>query len=289
MGINSARRRVARRAGGSAVALGALLGAAVVLAPAASATDSESPSIDAQPWAAFVVDSQISTGTPDPDGNFFSRVQRSFSWTGSDNSGTICDNIVNEELAGGPNQQIAEGADLHSVVDTATDYDDQFGGGSLKVEDWQTTVSDCSGNSAYGYTRGSKPRVTQDNNTDGAWGVTDASIVYSKRWWTNTRASASGGTMHETGHGGATATITATFAAGQHFGLVMARGPRDGTAAVYVDGAPFADLDTYAARWRPRVVVYDLTMSAGTHTIRLVNRATAGHPHLQLDAVLTDD
>jgi hypothetical protein len=266
-----------------------LLGAAIVLAPAASATDSESPSIDAQPWAAFVIDSQISTDTPSPDGVFFSRVQRAFSWNASDNSGTICDNIVNEEIAGGPPVQIAEGVNLHSVIDTATDYDDQFGGGAFKVEDWQTTVSDCSGNSAYGYTHGSKPRVTQDDNTDGAWGFTDASIAYSRHWWTNTVAAASGGTMHETGWGGARATITATFAAGQHFGIVMAKGPRNGTAAVFVDGAPYADLDTHAATWQPRDVVYDLTMSAGTHTIQIVNRATAGHPHLQLDAVLTDD
>ena len=83
--------------------------------------------------------------------------------------------------------------------------------------------------------------------------------------------------------------ITSTFTEGQHMGLVMATGPRDGQFAVYVDGVQVDTVDTYSARWRPRVVVWDHEMTAGTHTVRLVNLATSGRPHLQLDAVLTDD
>ena len=68
----------------------------------------------------------------------------------------------------------------------------------------------------------------------------------------------------------------------------MAKGPGRGQADVFVDGVKTATINTYAQANSNRVIVYDKWMLAGVHTVKVVNKATAGHPRIDLDAVLAN-
>jgi len=71
-----------------------------------------------------------------------------------------------------------------------------------------------------------------------------------------------------------------------HTALVMERSPKRGAVRVYVNGALEATVGTHSATTVHRAVVWNAR--TGPATIRLVNVATAGHPRIDLDAVLTD-
>ena len=97
-------------------------------------------------------------------------------------------------------------------------------------------------------------------------------------------------TTKSTTAAGASVTATVTVPAGNvsHVGLVMAKGPTRGSAKVYVDGILKATVNTYATSAQSRVIVFERSIPAGTHRVKVVNVATPGHPRIDLDAVLTN-
>ncbi len=56
---------------------------------------------------------------------------------------------------------------------------------------------------------------------------------------------------------------------------------------MYVDGVLRKTVDTHATTTRHRVVVWQGLFRSGQHTLRVVNRATAGHPRIDLDTLTT--
>jgi len=110
---------------------------------------------------------------------------------------------------------------------------------------------------------------------------------YSGAWSVGFCDCASGGTQRASSQPGAAATVSRTFARGEHLALVMAEGPGRGKAAIYLDGVLTKTIDTYAATNINRIIQWDTKLSAGSHTIRVVNQATAGRPRIDLDAILT--
>lgn len=98
---------------------------------------------------------------------------------------------------------------------------------------------------------------------------------------------ASGAAQRRTNQTGAAAAITRTFARGEHVALVMAEGPGRGKAAIFIDGTHVETVDTFAAANTNRIIEWDMAMSKGTHTIRVVNQGTAGRTRIDLDAILT--
>ena len=127
----------------------------------------------------------------------------------------------------------------------------------------------------------------QDGRSPVGRGAAPVSVTSSGSWSTGTCTCASGGTQKFTSQAGASVSFTRSFDAGSHFALVMAKGPGRGTAAVYVDGAQVGTVNTYAAGGnKNRIIVFDRVMTGGQHTIKVVNRATAGHPRIDVDAFL---
>jgi hypothetical protein len=84
---------------------------------------------------------------------------------------------------------------------------------------------------------------------------------------------------------GATATFTFT---GSSVGWVAVRGPARGTAAVYLDGAFAGRINLFATVRQDRRVVFARGWaSSGTHRIRIVNKASVGHPRVDVDAFVS--
>ena len=119
-----------------------------------------------------------------------------------------------------------------------------------------------------------------------AFGLTEDSssrIRYTGAWKTARFAGFSGGTTRYTSAAGARATTTVQ---GGPVGLVMEKASSRGSADVLVDGVRKATISTYAAETQHRVVVWEALLPAGPHTLTVVNKATPGHPRIDLDLVL---
>ncbi len=59
-----------------------------------------------------------------------------------------------------------------------------------------------------------------------------------------------------------------------------------GKAAVYIDGRRRATVDTFDSARAHRQIVWETGLSSGTHTIKVVNLATPGHPRIDIDGVV---
>ena len=57
-----------------------------------------------------------------------------------------------------------------------------------------------------------------------------------------------------------------------------------GSAKVYVDGALKATINTQSSAPLNRIIAYTFeSATAGTHTLKIVNLATSGHPRTSID------
>ncbi len=76
---------------------------------------------------------------------------------------------------------------------------------------------------------------------------------------------------------------------GRYYGILVTKGPGRGKVGVYVDGHLISTVDTYATTVKLRQYIAIKTFAtAGTHTIKIVNRATAGRPKIELDGLLAN-
>jgi beta-N-acetylhexosaminidase len=118
-----------------------------------------------------------------------------------------------------------------------------------------------------------KPMLTQQSSS---------AVSYHGTWHTVSNSYASGGSLAYATASGASATYTFT---GDAVSWVAYRGPNRGSAAVYVDGVYRATVSLYSAAYYAKQIVYAIHWAAnGSHTIRIVNLATSGHPRVDVDA-----
>jgi hypothetical protein len=225
-------------------------------------------------------------------------------WTVTDNSGAICafyswqmpeewwnDDPQTEgytpDYAVRSRQTTPYSAQFTSWV---SDYDGAFGSGGDTHEGWVMRAVDCAGNAATVKIQSSDElTVLQDDNYyPNRDTLNPGQISYAGTWRVTSCACASGGTMRNATAGGASFTFTRTYERDDHVALVMAKGPGRGRADVYVDGTKVTTINSNASANANRVIVWDKWMAAGTHTVRVVNLATAGHARIDIDAVLTN-
>jgi hypothetical protein len=167
----------------------------------------------------------------------------------------------------------------------ATDYDNAFGGGAGWISGFHVTVQDCAGNTLR-RTANTYPRIYQeDGRSPTPWGD-DAVVGFSGPWATQTGPWTSGGQQRFTSASGAATTFTMAFEQGENVAVVMPKGPERGSARIYVDDVLRATIDTHADANDNRRIVFNRRMPAGTHTVRVENLATAGHPRIDIDAFM---
>jgi hypothetical protein len=129
--------------------------------------------------------------------------------------------------------------------------------------------------------------VTQDEPS--------AEVTYSGDWATSNCACWSDGTTRRTTEQGASVTYQVPSPLYSHSGrqidnshyilaLVMAQGPDRGVAAVFVDDVKVGRVNTNAPTKANGTVVWRRTLTPGSHTVTVVNRATEGSPRIDIDA-----
>jgi hypothetical protein len=117
-----------------------------------------------------------------------------------------------------------------------------------------------------------------------------ASLKYTDTWSVSTCKCWSNGKVHKTTEKGATAQLTFEIPTSDGspttwaLGLVMAKGPDRGSVLIRLDGVRMAIVSANSDVKVNRTVVRSKAVSPGTHTLRLVNQATAGHPRIDVDA-----
>lgn len=137
-------------------------------------------------------------------------------------------------------------------------------------------------------------RATDDHGNTGAWssfGLTTSLAQESATGWTwssgwtrSALSGASGGFVRWATKAGATATTSIT---GRAMAIVAPRSTTGGWAEVWVDRAKVATIKLDAAPTGPRRIVFTRTWTrVSTHTILIKVLGTAGHPRVDLDALV---
>jgi hypothetical protein len=112
-------------------------------------------------------------------------------------------------------------------------------------------------------------------------GVQETGTTFSGSWSSAASTNYWGGTLEYTKAAGASATLQFT---GRNIGVIGTMAPGNGAFKLYVDGTlkstPTENAST--AKYRQIVGKWGASIT-GTHTIKLVNAATSGHPQLSLD------
>jgi hypothetical protein len=135
---------------------------------------------------------------------------------------------------------------------------------------------DLAGNiSAWFYGPSFHVKVIQESSTG---------VTYTGTWTTGSNGSAIGGKYRSTSVTGASVSYAFT---GRSLAVVAYKGAAVGSVKVYVDGVLQAtvSLNATATAWR-RVIESIGWTTSGSHTLKLVNVGTAGHPTIDLDAVV---
>lgn len=268
------------------VIVGTIVAAVAVAAPQASAEAEGQPGVAVAVDAGFTVGAQISASDlsdDDPWNDYTTDIPETVRWSGDPE--TVCGYDVNRLYAGMAPDRLVSWTQTTELADMLSDYNGDLGGGSNVATGWQVVATDCGGGAPASATLRSAPVVVQeDGRSATAWSIPE--ITYGGSWSTSRCGCASGATQTYTRQKGAAVSITQEFSAGDHAALVMAQGPGRGKADVLVDGTLEQVVDTHAHSNVNRVIVFDRSMSAGTHTIEVVNQATPGHGRVDLDAVL---
>ena len=284
-------------------ALAGLTGLCLAAAPspALSAADTTPPALTTPIKASFLVGGQITADhiiCEDDSGEAGSNaiyLPLTMKWSGSDASGYVRYDAAAAWTPGYLNYAFTDS--------TRTSYTDprgglnydvgQCGGGDDDIDHWVVTAKDLAGNSVTRSIYGHISDVYQESGQltpGGRAPMYPVTVAYAGAWRTSNFADYSGGTTRSTTAAGASATVTVTVPAGEvaHVGLVMAKGPTRGSAKVYIDGTLKATVNTYAASAQSRVIMFERSIPAGTHRVKIVNVATSGHARIDLDAVLTN-
>jgi subtilisin family serine protease len=105
---------------------------------------------------------------------------------------------------------------------------------------------------------------------------------YSGTWSLVSSSSASNGKLHASTRSGASVEFKTTVRA---IAVVGRKGPGNGQAKVYVDGAYVQTINLYRSSTQSKVVVFNKSWTSnGVHSVKLVVVGTAGHSRVEVDA-----
>jgi hypothetical protein len=253
-----------------------------------AACDTSPPTFMVPLDSAFVVGAQIEASDANGDEEAYTwDIPRRLTWLAADDD-PACQ--VRYDLlliyAGAEPGVLLENSRRTQLDVLTNDYDGSFGGGSGSTSGYRAVARDCAGNTATSE-YGSGSRVWQEDGFSPFGHPVEPTIEWSGTWAVQTGPWTSGGQQRFTSSPGASVSFTWDhYGEGQHIGLVMAKGPGRGSAAIFADGVLVGTIDTNAPANDNRRVVFDHAMPAGSHTLTIVNLATVGHPRIDIDAFL---
>lgn len=183
--------------------------------------------------------------------------------------------------------------------DTIASYQAQMqtnGGAWTAVTLATATSTDLTVNLTPGGTYNFQVRGTDSHGNVGAWsqgtafvlnGLQQTAATFTGTWKKQTLAGSWGGNVSFSKVAGASASITFT---GRNLALVTTTGPGYGSADVYVDGILWKTFDAHAVTTSKALIFFRWStglLTNQTHTVMIVNKATAGHARFDIDGFIS--
>lgn len=188
-------------------------------------------------------------------------------WSGRDKGTGIARYQLQRSVNGRPFSAVALPSRLATMVDLrlATGSSYRF----------RVRAQDRAGNwSTWAYSTPTRPVLYQEGS---------AGFTWSTAWHRAAAPGASGGAVRAATAAGATARFRFS---GHAVGWIAARGPGNGFARVYVDGALVATVNLEASgRQPPRVVWRQRWSKVGTHVVTVKVLGSGGRPRVEIDAM----
>lgn len=272
----SHRRTVAAMIGATLIGLApSLLEAGVATA---DDTDTTPPQLSLEPYARLVVGTPISIGYEEPGSTypFYWNASFTLNWQVTDPSGICAQELIwtGYDLPDEP-YQLDPATRSFGFSRESFDF--------ARVPDrWVIRATDCAGNTAVS----DDVTISIDTRED-----TSPTVTYKGRWRQLSTGEFGTVTYHTTRARGA--SFTAAFPGDGPVALVMDTGPNRGKADVYVDGRYRATLDSHATidpndsdGLHHQVVVWQDWYGPGSHTLKVVNRATRRRPVIAFDTLV---
>ena len=201
--------------------------------------------------------SQLSAGIP-PD------IPVTTSWTATDPDDPVWRQELQVSVNGGGYAPVSlPSADASQATSTAV---------STAQYEFRARATDSHGNLG-GWTNGLPFTVDTAQET---------AATYTGAWTEHHSRTAWGGTTISTTSASATATINIYS---QRFAIVGPTGPRHGPMQVCVDGTACQTIPTSASSWVPRVILADISLTPGSHTIS-ITRAPKSGGKIELDGFI---
>jgi hypothetical protein len=227
------------------------------------------------------------TNTNCGDGYHYGDIPMSFSWTAKDSNGLAGVDLYEFDGQSDPAIDSSVPASGTHVL-WGTNYDSDCGGPGIK-DWWLINARDNQANSAATTWVSNWVDVYQENGAQSPQSP-PIPMAATGSWSTSSCACFDYGKDSYSTTAGASLTYTVTTTKpGQVVALVMPKAANRGVANISVDGATATKVDTKSASSINRVIVWQKTLSVGTHKIKVTNAATAGRPRIDVDAVLLSD
>jgi hypothetical protein len=233
-------------------------GAGVISATASDSIilDTTPPSITSPPAPALKA-GQVGT----------TNVRVGITWSATDATSGVATYSLKRSVNGGAFASVTlSNPALNSVVQSLTPG---------KRYHYEVSATDKAGNtSAF---------VTGTQFTLTAFKTSASAITYSGGWSTATLAGSYSGTVHFTTTFGKKATLAFT---GSQVEWVSTLGATQGSAKVSLDGGAPVIVNTNAGTTRTRQAVFVASAASAAHTLVVTNKATSGHPRIDVDAFI---
>jgi hypothetical protein len=222
--------------------------------------DDVHPPIVTMPVYKLVQPSRLSGSSPPT-------IAATIEWSGTDLDDAIASYQVQEQVNGGVWTDLSLSSPLATSVSTRL---------------------------AIGSTDTFRVRATDSNGHTGSWatgptdsifGYQESAATYAGAWNHVSLSGAWGGSVDSTTAAGA--AVSLSFA-GDHVAWIGTIGPSYGSANVYIDGVLFKTVNCNASTTSTRQVLLKYGFgSVDTHTIKIVNVATPGHPRIDVDGFVS--
>ncbi len=166
------------------------------------------------------------------------------------------------------------------------DYDGSCGEGGGAAAGGGVLAFNSDGSEYTAFRTAMSAMVLQEDGQSQDW-YTGVKPRYKGAWSVSRGPWASGGTARYSTAKKASVTLKLTVPGPSVFGLVMAKGPKRGSAKIKLDGSQVATVNTHAGANDNQVIVWSRAVAAGTHKVKVVNVGTKGHSRIDVDGFLT--
>lgn len=260
----------------------------------ATDADSSPPTLVTPDRSSWLVGNQLDPDLEYCPGLNLTVARQTFSWTATDDSGSVASSVVVVPWAAEPYELSSLAPTATSAVVRTDDWQNDCGGPRAFPDTYEVTATDPAGNSTTNVVMGGAFSTTQQDGTvDSPYGAR-VSVHYVGDWRSVDLSTASHGSLARSDDPDAAVELTVTrladrfnppAATGTNLALVMREGPRAARFAVYHNGELVARVTPYAARSHARTIVWQGPAALGD-TLRVV-RLGGRDPHAPQDGALS--